>query len=318
MPERTCLTIGAFDGVHLGHAALLRRARELAGAGGSVTALAFEPHPLAALAPERTPPRLTTWTQREGLLREAGADRVERLTPTEDLLGLAPEDFATWLVETHDPAIVVEGPDFRFGRARRGDVETLERLGRRCGFSVEVVPTVAAALVDQTVAPCSSTNIRWLLEQGRAVDAVRLLGRPHRMSGEVVQGERRGRALGWPTANLSTEVMPPRHGVYAAAATTPDGALLPAALSVGVKPTFEEARYDVEAHLIGWDGTIGGVEAGYGWPLTLDVLAWQREQIRYDTVEELVEQMARDAAQSKAIVHAAFGTARRRPQEVPA
>jgi riboflavin kinase / FMN adenylyltransferase len=171
------ISIGNFDGVHLGHRALLDEARRRA-AGGRTVAVTFEPHPLAVLRPAEVPPRLTGRAERARLLREAGADEVLELEPTPDLLGRDPADFVAWLRERVPFTAVVEGADFRFGRGRAGDVAELGRLGTRFGFEVAVVPEVTAILADRTVVRASSSMVRWLLRHGRVADAARLLGAP--------------------------------------------------------------------------------------------------------------------------------------------
>ncbi|HZW08712.1 MAG TPA: bifunctional riboflavin kinase/FMN adenylyltransferase [Phycisphaerales bacterium] len=306
-PAPTIVTVGNFDGVHAGHAAILRRARELAAernAGGGVVALAFDPHPATRLAPERAPERLTTFEERAELLRRAGADRVERLAPTDELLGLSPEAFVEWVGARHNPRAFVEGADFRFGRGRAGDVQTLRGLGDTRGFGVDVVRPVAAALSDHTVVTASSTMTRWLLGRGRVRDAWSVLGRPHALAGTVVRGDRRGRELGFPTANLDTPNMLPADGVYAAVARLPNGSGRPAALSVGAKPQFNGVDRTAEAFILdagpGLPHLPGLPE--YGWPLRLELVGWVREQMRFDGVERLVEQIGRDCDRVREMV----------------
>lgn len=308
-PAPTVVTVGNFDGVHAGHRAIVARARDLArsrNASGGVVALAFDPHPATRLAPARAPARLTTFEERAALLREAGADRVERLEPTDHLLGLSPEAFVEWVVAAFNPAAFVEGPDFRFGKGRAGSLETLRQLGRARGFSVEEAPALAVALSDHTVVTASSSITRWLVAHGRVRDAWSVLGRPYRLAGSVVRGDRRGRTLGFPTANLETPHLLPADGVYAALAHLPGGGRAAAAVSVGSKPMFGGGGRVAEAHLLGF-----GRESGesrdrglpeYGWELALDLVGWVREQMRFDSVERLVEQMGRDCGRAREIV----------------
>jgi len=306
-PSRSVLTIGNFDGVHLGHQALTRAARIIADAASPrarVLALSFDPHPLTVLNPAYAPAPLTTFDHRADLLQAAGADEVVRLEPTPDLLNLSPEQFVERIVAVHHPIAIVEGPDFRFGKARAGGVHTLADLAPRHGFSVRILDTVEIALQDHTVAPVSSSLVRWLLSHGRITDAARALGRDYELLGTVVRGDRRGRELGFPTANLRTSQLLPADGVYAVWADLPDGRALPAALSVGTKPTFTDApARTAEAFLFRddvprdpphppWSSLPSLPE--YDWPLRLRLVAWIREQVRFPSVEALKDQMHRD------------------------
>lgn len=306
----TVVTIGNFDGVHIGHRALLSRARGLAGSGEGalrIVALAFDPHPLSVLRPGAEPSRLTTYEDRARLLREAGADAVERLEPSPDLLGKSPEEFVGWLVDRFAPAAVVEGVDFRFGKGRAGDVRLLAGLGERHGFGVEVVEPVEAVLTDQTVVAASSSMARWLILHGRVRDAAAVLGREYEVSGEVVRGDRRGREIGMPTANVRTGCVLPADGVYAGWGTLPDGRRVPAAISVGTKPMFDGGERALEAHLLDL-GEGGGVVIPipglpeYGWTLRLTVTSWVRDQARFESVEALLEQMKRDCARVREVL----------------
>lgn len=314
-PGRTAITIGTFDGVHVGHAALVRRAAQLAEPeGAQVLALAFDPHPLTKLRPDAAPARLTDWPRREALLLAAGADRVVRLAPTDELLGLSADDFVARLVAEHQPAWIVEGEGFRFGKGRGGDTDRLAALGRRHGFRVDIVPPVDAVLVDLTVVTASSTLVRWLLSCGRVADAACVLGRPHRVAGVVVRADRRGRTVGFPTANVAPAdndpTMLPADGVYAALAELPDGRRAPAAVNIGSRPTVGGFDRRVEAHLIGvgargldWQPIQGLPE--YGWTLALDLLAWVRDQVRFASLDELTAQLARDVARVERLAGAA-------------
>lgn len=302
MPARTVLTIGNFDGVHLGHRALIARARELADAEagtGRVVALTFHPHPVTVLAPERAGPALTTFDRRVMALREAGADEIVRLEPTTQLLGSSPEAFIARLVEEYAPGAIVEGSDFRFGQARAGDVQTLLRLGKAMGFDVEIVEPVSVALSDQTIVTASSSIVRWLLQHGRIRDATRVLGRPYELAGNVIRGDRRGREIGFPTANLRFETLAPGDGVYAAQAALPGGRLYPAAVHVGPRATFDLPERTVEAHIMRWPGPLAEGTPEYEWPLVLLFYGWLRGQAKFESVETLVEQMGRDVGRAK-------------------
>lgn len=333
MPK-TILTIGNFDGVHVGHQALIARACALRDQvkADRVMALVFDPSPQVILT-GRAPERLSTFVQRAEWLCAAGADVVERLEPTRELLSLDPDEFVLQAIARWNAVGFVEGTDFCFGKARAGNAEMLCSLASRFGSVAEIVPPVEVALNDHHVAQARSSLVRWLIAQGRVSDAARVLGRPYQLLGTVVQGDRRGRTIGFPTANLRTELCVPADGVYAARATLPDGRSLAAALSVGTKPTFGRHERTVEAFLFDpaepvsqraqvagtgetpvpprgqtrTDETrdtwrpIDGLDE-YGWMLRLDLLAWVRDQARFASLPELLAQLSRDCARVREIV----------------
>lgn len=300
------IVIGSLDGVHRGHAALLAGARGVVGARGRVVAMVFDPHPLSALNPALVPARLTTWPQRERLLHDVGADQVVRLEPSPALLGQSPLQFVQGVVERFHPVAFVEGPDFHFGKARAGDNRLLGLLGQEMGFATIVIDAVEAALTDHSIVRCSSSMARWLVQRGRMNDAAMVLGRPYELEGVVVQGDRRGRTIGFPTANLKTDQLLPADGVYAACAVLPDGAHAPAALNVGERPTFNGVERRVEAHLLldhapaAWS-TLPGVPE-YGWTLRLQVIAFLRDQYRFESASALTAQVARDCERARRVV----------------
>jgi riboflavin kinase/FMN adenylyltransferase len=293
----TAVTIGNFDGVHVGHAALVRRARELAGPRGRVCVLAFDPHPFTRLRPEHAPARLSTFSQREAALLALGADEVVRLEPTDELLNTTAPRFVEWLVSRYGPRFVVEGEDFHFGKGREGNVRVLSELGKDAGFAVDVVPPVEVALGDDQIVRASSSIVRWLISHGRVSDAARVLGRPYELEGTVVKGDQRGRTIGFPTANLSTPCLLPADGVYAGVATLPDGTRLSAAVNVGVRPTFRGKERRLEAHLLG-----AGQLPDYDWPLRLKLIAWLREDLCFDDVDSLTRQIRRDCERTRAVL----------------
>ena len=284
------LMIGNFDGVHLGHLALLECSRKYA-SGGSVTAVTFEPHPSAILRPEEGVDRLLSPLARRDLLLQAGADEVLELQTTPELLALEPDGFVDLLRERCAFDVIVEGPDFRFGRRRLAGVDELRDLGRSRGFSVEVVDDVEVELEDRTMVPVRSTLIRWLLRHGRVVDAERALGRPHRVEGTVVKGDQRGRTLGYPTANLDHGAsLLPGDGIYAGIAELADGTRLSAAISVGTKPTFGGTQRVCEAHLLDHEAPLDD----YGWEIRLEFKRFLHEQLTFESIEPLLKRMARD------------------------
>lgn len=327
--QRAVVTIGTFDGVHVGHAALVERARSLAGelaAPGGVTAMVFDPHPMTVLGQPSgagAPPRLSSFGQRERWLLALGADRVVRLRPTPELLSRSAGEFVDWCIDHHGAAGFVEGPDFRFGRGREGGTEDLRRLAGARGAPVEVVPAVEVVMTDHQTARASSTLARWLVAHGRVADAAAVLGRWFEIDALVVPGDRRGRTIGFPTANLvpasdgqsaGDDVLPPGDGVYACVGVLDDGRELPAAVNVGKRPTFAGVQRTIEAHFLGLGTSAGGgagVEgawrpvpgvAEYGWRVQLRFVAWLRDQVRFESVPALVAQLHRDCARAAEVV----------------
>jgi riboflavin kinase/FMN adenylyltransferase len=293
------VTIGNFDGVHLGHQALLSRAREVAGPAGIVTAVTFESHPMRLLRPEAAPQTVQTPVERRQMLLEAGATDVRVLQVDRALLD---QDAATFIRALHADLgfqAIVEGPDFRFGKGRKGDLALLRAEGERAGFRVEIVEPVDVRLADGSTAAASSSLVRWLLSQGRVKDVGSVLGRPYAFSGLVVRGDQRGREIGWPTANIEFgERHIPMDGVYAGLATLPDGTRARAAISIGTKPTFGNAERTVEAFLLDRQMPLDR----YGWQLRLEFSNWIREQARFDSLEPLLAQMRRDVVRTRELV----------------
>ncbi len=290
------LSIGNFDGVHAGHRALIALARQVAGHSGKVVAVTFEPLPAARLRPEAAPARLSTAEARRRLLVEAGADEVLELEPTPDLLGQSPEGFVAMLRSQVPFGAIVEGEDFRFGKGRSGDVAMLRAIGERDGFRTLVMPGIEIELGDLTMGRAASSLVRWMLRQGRVDDAARLLGRPYAIAGVTASGDRRGRTLGFPTANLADGswggTLLPADGVYAGVATLPDGRERIAAISIGTKSTFGGTRRTCEAHLPGESLPLDW----YGWPIGLAFTRWVRGQMRFAGPEAIAAQIARDLA----------------------
>ncbi|MCH2144250.1 MAG: bifunctional riboflavin kinase/FMN adenylyltransferase [Phycisphaerales bacterium] len=289
------ISIGNFDGVHLGHQALARRARELAG-DGRVVVVTFEPHPAAILRPGSPLQRLSDPSRRRELLLEAGVDEVRELMPDPELLGSSAEGFIQRLQAELPFEGIVEGADFRFARGRSAGIEELRMLGTRYGFGVEVVEDQLVELEDRSRVRVCSSLVRWLLARGRVVDACTALGRPYRLDGRVVEGDKRGRTIGFPTANLDHgEQLLPADGVYAGLATLPDGERRMAAVSIGRKPTFGNHDRIAEVHMIGHDGPVDD----YGWTLQVDLQRWLREQTRFDSVDDLLNRITLDCAEAQ-------------------
>jgi len=284
------LTIGNFDGMHLAHQALVQRARSLA-AQEQVPAvvLTFEPHPLTIVAPDRVPPLLTPRAEKSRLLEQHGADLVVIARSEPALLNLEAEDFVrNMVVQQFRPMVIVEGLSFGFGKGRKGNPQLLARMAAASGFQLSIVDAVCVELADGRCETVSSSLVRKLLSEGRVEDASRCLGRPYRLMGTVVVGEKRGRSLGFPTANLDAgSQMIPADGVYGATALV--GAdRYTCALSIGHTPTFSGTRRLVEAHLFDFAGDL------YGRQLSVDMQSWVRPQQTFASAEDLVQQLKQD------------------------
>ncbi len=292
------LTVGNFDGLHVGHRAIMdtvtARARALSGQAAVYT---FEPHPRKVLQPERAPRLLTTLDQKLELLEAAGVDLVIVEGFTREFAQLPPERFVREvLYERIRPLEVYVGYDFRYGRDREGSMRTLTELGPHLGFAVTIIPEVTVG--DRDV---NSTRIRELLEAGRVEEAAGLLGRAYTVRGRVVEGDRRGRSVGFPTLNLDpdNEILPGR-GVYAGhvrfldEGDPPRGSLHPAVTNVGRRPTFKESDPVLaEAHVI--DAEF----AAYGRRVELTFEHHLREEQRFPGVEALRAQIAADIAEAR-------------------
>lgn len=280
-----CVAIGNFDGVHLGHAVMLKTLRELAAEqGAQAVAVTFDPHPIAVLRPEFTPPILTTVEDRIALLCAAGADSVIVLPVTKSLLEMTAEQFFhAVILDTFHAKGVVEGPNFRFGRDRKGDTAMLQGICERAS-----VPCRIVSPVETNGQFISSSLIRELICSRALRQAVELLGHPYRMTGVVRRGAGRGAGLGFPTANLlEIATLLPAHGVYAGR-TTLDGRDYPVAVSIGPNPTFGEHREKVECHIDGFCGDL------YDRKLQVDLLSEIRPLQSFDSIERLVQQIRED------------------------
>ncbi len=287
------LTIGNFDGVHLGHAALLQQARSLAATTAAQTALlTFDPHPRCVLDPANCPQSLTTLAEKQSLLAACGLDRLAVLHFTRQVSGWGAEQFCDMLAASFDLRGLVVGHDFALGHKRQGDITFLRAYGDRHGFPVDVVAPVEIG--DE---PVSSSRARVLLGAGEVAAAAALLGRHHFMDAVVEHGEEVGRQLGFPTANLSiaSEKCLPAPGVYAMWLRV-DGAWHAAATNVGYRPTFGGDRLTVEAFMLDFSGDIYGREVR---GLFVERL---REERSYPTVAELVVQIAADVDEVRALL----------------
>jgi riboflavin kinase/FMN adenylyltransferase len=291
--KETLLTIGVFDGIHLGHQRLLTHLRDEARKKNWLSSVVtFKSHPKAVLSPENKLLWLSDMETRISLIRNLGIDVIVVLPFTSELARLTAQRFVQLLKEYLKMRGLVVGPDFALGRDREGDAEKLRLLGQEMGFSVEVIPPV---VVDDQVV--SSSAIRQALTQGDMKKAEKLFGRLFSLNSRVVGGDRRGRTLGFPTANLELkpEQALPSDGVYATIAHV-GRELMPSATSIGVRPTFGGGKRLVETYIIGYEGEL------LGQGLTLDLVDKLRDEKRFDTVEELKSQMGRDVEQAKQIL----------------
>lgn len=286
----SAVALGVFDGVHLGHRAILGTALTRARAAGlEAVACTFDPHPMEVLQPDRAPRPITTLDERLALIGETGVDAVVVLAFTRELASIEPEAFVKdMLLDRLRAREIVVGYNHRFGRGARGDARLLQELADRVGFRAHVVPpmTVEGAAV-------SSTEIRAALQRGDVTTAARDLGRPYTIAGPVTAGAGRGRTLGFPTANIEAErpVLVAR-GVYRGRIHV-DGQQHSTVVNVGVRPTFGETILAVEAHLIDFKGDL------YGRRVRLDFLERLRDEMRFPSVEELKAQVARDIAAAR-------------------
>ena len=281
------LTMGNFDGVHLGHQALLRATLSEARAQrATAEAMFFDPHPSAFFQPQRCPPMLTSVARRRALLLEhAGLDAVDVRRFDAAFARQSPDAFVEdVLVGQRNAVVVVVGPDFRFGQGREGDVARLVAMGKARGFRVHVIPPV-----EFQGEPISSTRIRELLAQGDVASAAVLLGRPHDLTAEVVHGDHRGHTIGFPTANLAVEgnLAIPADGVYAVMVEE-GGQTRAAVANVGVRPTFKAGR-SLEVHILDFESDL------YGTSLRVSFIERLRDEQRFESVTALMRQIGRDA-----------------------
>ncbi|QDL92274.1 bifunctional riboflavin kinase/FAD synthetase [Paroceanicella profunda] len=293
------IAMGNFDGVHLGHQAVIGLALEAARAAGvPAGVVTFEPHPRSFFAPDAPPFRLMNPAARAHRLQKLGVGLLYELPFNAALARLTAEDFARdILVRGLGVSHVVVGQDFRFGRGRAGDAQTLARLGAELGFAVTAAPLVSDGDTDY-----SSTAIRQALEEGRPADARRMLGHWHRIEARVEHGDARGRELGFPTANLPIDGLHlPAFGVYAVTVDVlegPHAGSYHGAASLGVRPMFGENRPNLEVFLFDFSGDL------YGTELSVGLVDFQRPELRFDGLPALIAQMDRDCAQARATLSA--------------
>jgi riboflavin kinase/FMN adenylyltransferase len=285
------IALGNFDGFHLGHQAVVGRAVQRgAHERRPVIAATFDPHPVRHFRPDAPPFRLTTLDQRERLFAQAGADAMLVFNFGAELASTLAEDFVAELLAKHlGAAGVVTGEDFTFGKGRGGNAEVLRELGASHGIGAE---TVAPVLLDGN--RISSGLIREALQAGDPGSATRMLTRPFAIEGTVIHGDKRGRDLGWPTANMELgNYLRPKYGIYAVRVTLDDGSEHPGVASLGVRPTFDPPKELLEAVLFDFDGDL------YGRTIEVALHAYLRPEMKFDGLDALKAQMDADAEEAR-------------------
>ncbi|WP_322496540.1 bifunctional riboflavin kinase/FAD synthetase [Chloroflexus sp.] len=290
----TVLTIGRFDGVHLGHQQLIRTTVERARTLDMLSAvLTWEPHPRAVLQPGQPLQLLSDLDEKIEQIRRLEPDLLIVAPFTEEIRRMAAAEYMARISAALPVREIWVGEDFAMGRGREGDIPRLMEIGRGLGFAI-------GALSKYTVAgiPVSSSRIRELVLAGNVAGAGALLGRPFALRGIVTRGDGRGRQIGFPTANVqvSPDVALPANGVYACRAYLTTGAVVPAVTNIGVRPTFDGTRRIVEAYLLDWEGDL------YDQPLRLELLMRLRNERKFNGIDELVAQIHHDVAEARAVL----------------
>ena len=288
-PGVTGLAVGVFDGVHLGHQAVVKSL------AGRIDALTFEPHPLAVIAPDRVPPRLTTLEQKVAYMRAQGTVTVVAVKFDEELRNMEPAQFVDEIARVFpDLKQVAIGEGWSFGKNRAGNAERLAALADKHGFGVQAIPPVMFE-----GAPVSSTRIREAIAQRKFEDAAQLLGRSYAVTGKVIRGDQRGRTLGFPTANIAEveQLLPPR-GVYACRARIAAHLTkYKAVMNLGARPTFTSNGTDsLEVHILDFDADL------YGQKLWVSDLHWLRNEQAFPDGNALKAQIEEDVARAQAIL----------------
>ncbi|MGB5489015.1 MAG: bifunctional riboflavin kinase/FAD synthetase [Lysobacterales bacterium] len=284
------VTIGNFDGFHLGHQALIRLCESLAESGHSIAVVTFEPLPMAWFRPDAAPARLMSVRQKLEYLMDEDIDLVWLMRFNQSLAGMDADSFVqSVLVNTLAAKHVVVGQDFHYGKGRLGDTETLRRSGKKLGFEVHVVP-----MVDIAGYRASSSSIRDSLGAGDLEQARRLLGRPFRMLGKIIPGRQLGRQLGYPTANIRLATSPsPLMGVFAIRARWDDHGWHDGVANLGTRPAVGGEGFLIEAHLFDFGGDL------YGRTLEVEFIKKLRDETHFEDIDDLVVQMREDEQQAR-------------------
>lgn len=295
--ERAVITIGNFDGVHMGHQALFHAVLEKAEArSGKALAMTFEPHPLKLLKKDGSPPLITMLPQKIELIEKAGIDALIVVPFTKEFAGTPARSFvADILIKKLGVDTLVVGPDYSFGKGREGNVESLAKLSEELGFTLSVLPWIEALAPDGE--RISSTRIRDLVQKGQVAEARKLLSRDYQVRGTVIHGHNRGgRLLGFPTANLAPEdELIPAFGVYAVTVEI-GGALHRGVANVGRNPTFGDAGVSIEAHVLDFSADL------YDRAIKVNFVARLRGEVKFSSVDELKEQIAKDIRRARKIL----------------
>ena len=291
--KNPAITIGNFDGVHMGHQALFRKVKQWAEKlDGESIVVTFDPHPLQVLFPEKAPSFITSHRLKLDLIASCGIDATIVIPFNHEFSQMSAREFVeVILVGKIGARAIVVGNDYRFGHSREGDLPFLRRLGEQYGFTVEIV-----TVIQMNDTPVSSTSIRQLIANGNIRDANRLLGRPFEVSGTVIEGRKRGLGLGFPTANIRMPaVASPRTGVYVVEAEV-DGKRYGGAANLGYNPTFGDVELSLETHLFDFNQDI------YGRPITIRFIDRLRDERRFSGPEELRLQIQKDVDTARRIL----------------
>ena len=288
--QSSVVTIGNFDGLHLGHQTLIRCCESLADGQRPIAVVTFEPLPLVWFKPESAPARLMSVRQKLEYLKNEGIDLVWLMRFNRSLADMSAEDFVSEvLVKTLSARDVVVGEDFHYGQGRKGDIDSLRRSGKKLGFELSTI-----SMVDVDGLRASSTNIRSFLAAGDMVQAKHLLGRPFRMAGRVIRGRQLGRQLGYPTANIRLAATPsPLKGVFAIKARWGNSGWHDGIANLGTRPAVGGEGFLVEAHLFDFDGSL------YGHRLEIEFTKKLRDEVHFENIDDLVVQMREDERQAR-------------------
>ena len=288
------IALGNFDGFHRGHQAVVAHARAIAQAEARPLIVAtFSPHPSRIFRPDTPFFRLTTLDQRERLFAAAGADAMLVFTFDRAMAAVSADDFITdWLVARFGAAVVVTGEDFTFGSGRSGDIALLRTRGVQLGLRAEAVGAVS-----DTEGPISSSRIRDALQNGDCETATRLMTRPFAIEGVVEHGDKLGRSIGYPTANIPFDrYLRPRFGIYAVRGHMPDGRVVGGAANLGIRPTFDPPKELFEPHFFDFSGDL------YGHTIEVDLIHYIRPEAKFDSLDALVAQIEADCAEAKRVL----------------